>query len=221
VRVIESLNADDGAEYQLRCLACQNDTRHHVVASLTRRFKDPDLEFIERFQIVQCAGCGSPTFRYEKEDAESEQVDCETGESFLATDQRLFPSRDTRPEIAYSQFLPFAVQSVYREVLRALAADTPILVCIGLRALVESACRDLGGHGKLKDMINGLLSSGRFRPEEAKLLDALRDAGNESAHEARALRNDQLLKALWVVEHVLTTVYLLQHHRNDLPSERA
>jgi len=220
VKTTESTNRDEGSEYQVRCVACQNETRHHVLLSLKRSTEDGDWWRVETYQIIQCRGCGSPTFRYERTDPDSQQTDGETGESFSASEVSLYPYRDTKPELAKARFFPLGVQTVYREVLLAIGAHIPVLAAVGLRTLVEAACRDLGAAGNLKSMIEGLATKGILRAEEAEILHLLRDAGNASAHEARAFTQGELLNALTMVEHILTTVYLLPHHRRELPSKR-
>jgi ribosomal protein S27E len=85
VKITESTNSDEGSEYKVRCVACQNETRHHVVFSLARHCEDADWWWIDNYQIIQCRGCGSPTFRHERIDADSDQYDEVTGESYLAS----------------------------------------------------------------------------------------------------------------------------------------
>ena len=199
-------------------MACQNETRHHVVFSLARHCEDADWWWVDNYQIIQCRGCGAPTFRHERIDADSDQYDEVTGESNLASNVVLYPSRGTKAELENTRFLPSGVQSVYREVLLALGAQAPVLAAIGLRTLIEAACRDLGATGKLKSMIDGLVANGKFSAEESDILHLLRDAGNASAHETHAFTQKELMHALTMVEHILTTVYLLPHHRHDLPS---
>jgi hypothetical protein len=217
--VKEYLNRDDGATYTVRCLTCRNDTRHHVVLSLMRVSHDGDWWWSDVYQIVQCRGCQSPTFRHERTDPDSDQTDPETGEHFLDADEALYPARESRREMEYAQFLPMAVQKLYREVLKSLASGTPVLAAIGLRTLVTGCCNDLGAKGTLKEMINGLASSGRLRPAEAAILHSLRDTGNASAHECCELSRDALLKAVVAVEHVITSVYLLSHYQHEFRPE--
>ena len=221
MKITDSTNSDEGSEYKVRCVGCQNDTRHHVVFSLARRCEDAGWWWIENYQVLQCRGCGSPTFRYERVDEDSDQYDEVTGESHLASDVVLYPSRGTKPELENTRFLPSGVQRVYREVLLALGAQASVLAAIGLRTLIEAACRDLGATGNLKSMIDSLVANGKLRAEESDILHLLRDAGNVSAHETQAFTQKELMHALTMVEHILTTVYLLPHHRHDLPSGAA
>jgi Domain of unknown function (DUF4145) len=221
LQATESTNRDEGAEYNVRCLACQNNTQHHVVLSLARRSEDADWCCIENYQIIQCRGCGSPTFRYERLDPNCGSIHEETGQQYPQSEVVLYPPRETKSQVENACFLPSAVQSIYREVLRVLVASTPVLAAIGLRTLIEVACRDLGVTGNLKGMIDDLVADGRLRAEEAEVLHQLRDAGNASAHETRVFTQAELIQALRMVEHILTTVYLLPHHRSDLPSKKA
>jgi len=186
--------------------------------SLSRRSEDEDRWWIENYQIIQCRGCESPTFRYERIDPDSEQYDEVKGESYLASKEVLYPSRNTRPELEKTVFLPFPIQIIYREVLRALAANTPVLAAIGLGTIIEAACKGLGEAARPRPMINSLVTKGKLRAEEAEILHSLYDARNASAHETRAFKKEELLHALTMVEHILTTIYLLPHHRDDLPS---
>jgi hypothetical protein len=87
------------------------------------------------------------------------------------------------------------------------------LAGIGIRAIVETVCKDKESSGRnLASKIDDLVTQGVLTRDGANILHKLRTLGNESAHEVTPHDNVQLGLALDVVDHLLTGVYILPHH---------
>jgi hypothetical protein len=106
--------------------------------------------------------------------------------------------------------LPTNVQRIYGETLQALNSKSPILAGIGLRALVETICKEEEAAGKnLLENIDDLVRKQILTPAGAKILHNIRTLGNVAAHEVRPHNDKQLGLAMDVVEHLLADVYIL------------
>ena len=117
MKIIESTNRDEGSEYTVMCAQCQNENRHHVILSRTRDFDDDGWLSQEKYQIIQCRGCDSVRFRYEKSDEDSEQTDYESGQTVFCGQVEIYPLSLPRRKVEYSQFLPYQLKPIYHEVI--------------------------------------------------------------------------------------------------------
>lgn len=94
----------------------------------------------------------------------------------------------------------------------------PVLTGIGIRAIVETVCKERGAKGRnLFKKINSLVTLNLITKLEARVLHDLRFMGNEAAHKVKAHKSDELNLAFDVVEHLLNTVYLLAEKTARLP----
>ena len=80
---------------------------------------------------------------------------------------------------------------------------------IGLRALIESICKDQGMQENLEKRIDGLASNGVLTIRQASILHAHRFLGNAAAHEITSAHPSELDVALEIAEHVLKTIYMI------------
>ena len=88
--------------------------------------------------------------------------------------------------------------------------DSPVLVGIGLRAIVETVCKEKNASGKdLYAKINDMASQHVLTPSGADILHKVRSLGNKAAHEVKPHTPRQLSLAMGVVEHMLKDVYIL------------
>jgi hypothetical protein len=109
---------------------------------------------------------------------------------------------------------------VYSETRTALANDQPVLAGIGIRAIVETVCKDQSAAGNnLMEKIDDLARKGVVTPDGAKILHSLRFMGNDAAHEVKAHAEADLMTALDVVEYLLKGVYILPRLAAKLPKK--
>lgn len=109
--------------------------------------------------------------------------------------------------------LPTNLQRIYSETLRSLNSGLNVLAGIGVRAIVETICKDKSASGRdLFAKINDLVTQGVLTQDGADILHKLRTLGNEAAHEVKPHSNTQLGLALDVIDHLLQGVYILPHH---------
>ena len=126
--------------------------------------------------------------------------------------QELFPSRiEGRKGLGDEiHYLPSTVMQIYKETLLALANQAPILAGIGLRALLETVCKEKNATGKnLLEKIDSLVTSRILTPTSASILHKIRTLGNSAAHEVKPHSEKQLGLAMDIIEHLLNDVYIL------------
>lgn len=104
------------------------------------------------------------------------------------------------------------MRRIYNETLKALNEELPVLAGIGIRAIVETVCKDKDSIGaNLQDKIDDLVTQDVLTKEGADILHKLRTLGNDAVHEVKPHDNVQLGLALDVIHHLLQGVYILPH----------
>jgi hypothetical protein len=108
------------------------------------------------------------------------------------------------------------VGRIYEETIKAMNNDQAVLTGIGIRALIETVCRDKAAAGaNLLKKIDSLVKLGVLSPEGAAILHKVRTLGNQAAHEVKPHKPEQLALAMDVVENTLQSVYILPHHAKN------
>lgn len=123
-------------------------------------------------EIIQCGGCKQFSFR--KTQSNSEEYDPVTGEH-----PGLYPSRvQGRTPVNDHELLPTALQRIYLETLSAINSEQPVLAGIGIRAIVETVCRQQNADGKdLEKKIDDLVTKQVLPRAGADILQKLRISG--------------------------------------------
>jgi len=209
----EELNKTQGEEIRVPCSKCSWNTHHKVLLSVDKSGEERDKNFHwdAHYQIIQCQGCKTVSFRYitcDPEDYEEISPD----EIQRVIHEYLYPPRiKERKGIGDAiSYLPDKVQLIYKETLQALNAKSPVLAGIGLRSLVETVCKEKKAFGNdLVDKINHLATKKILTNVNAKFLHTIRILGNDAAHEVTPLSDEQLGFAMDFVEHLLKDVYIL------------
>lgn len=206
-------NQTKDKEIWVPCSSCGKGTAHKVLCSVTMKGYAPQAEinFEEECQIVVCQGCKSISFRKECWDSE----DC-------AKTEELYPSRHSvRPMLKDTYAIPSQVLHIYEETNAALCSGHLILAGIGVRALVESVCNERGAEGKnLESRIDDMVTKGLVTKDGAEILHSTRLMGNKAAHEVKAHKQSILEDAMEIVEHMLSTVYIIPEKADSLPKRK-
>lgn len=223
-----SFDNSKGQQLWLPCAKCHGKTCHNVLASVNG---SESVEYVidgityenafwydETYQIVQCEGCKSISFRSDYDDSDQPDDDDPGGR---ADNEKLYPSRvEGRHRLDKSSLLPLKVRRVYFETHSALCSRLPILAGIGIRALIEAICTEKKARGKdLKAKIDNLVDIGLLTNAGAEILHSLRILGNRAAHEVEPHSELALGSAMDVVEHLLIGVYILPKEAENLPKQ--
>jgi len=211
----ETVNKTQGQEEKVPCSKCDGKTFHKVLLSIDKSGleQDGDFDFYwdAHYQIIQCQGCKTISFRKASSNSEEyEPISHDEYQNVVYED--IYPSRvegrkGLEDEVHY---LPSKVQRIYTETLQALNSKSPILAGIGLRALVETVCHEKSAEGSnLLKKIDDLTVKNVLTPVGAQILHKIRTLGNAAAHEVKPHSEKQLGLAMDVIEHLLTDVYIL------------
>jgi Domain of unknown function (DUF4145) len=208
----ETLNKTQGKEIDVACSKCAGRTTHQVILSLDQYGEDTsyDISWWHHYQIVRCGGCKTVSFREMSSNSE-EVYQVSEDEWEHAEHERLYPPRvegrkDLGDDVAY---LPVEIQRIYSETIQALSGDSPVLAGMGLRALVETVCKERKAKGRdLQKKIDDLETQRVLTPGGAKILHKIRTLGNAAAHEVKPHTVKQLALAMEIVEHLLRDVYI-------------
>jgi Domain of unknown function (DUF4145) len=201
----DELNKTQGEEVRVPCSECSGKTFHKVMLSFDQSGEEHDenwdlyREF--HYQIIQCQGCKTVSFRRISSNSQDEFQIGDDEWDFVKYED-LYPSRiEGRKGI---------VQRIYKETLQALNGKSPILAGMGLRALFETVCEEEEASGNtLFHKIDDLVKTNILTPAGAAILHRIRALGNDAAHEVRPHNDKQLSLAMDVIEHLLTDVYIL------------
>lgn len=198
-------------EYKLACVRCDGKTYHKVLHSVHIHESENEIDVWNDYEIVCCQGCKEVSFRSNSLCSEDINYDPETGEQSLDENVDLYPNRIAgRKQVKDMYLLPDEVLKIYKETHGALCARLNILAGIGIRALVESVCREKEAQGgNLENKIDDLVTKGVLTHDSAETLHSTRLLGNKSAHEIIAANDDELDIAMDIVENLIKTVYVI------------
>ncbi|WP_428983761.1 DUF4145 domain-containing protein [Rhodoferax mekongensis] len=210
-----TLNSGVNKDVNVQCPRCVGSTAHKTLANATMSGGDGQMDWHTDYQILQCNGCKSISFRSESSNSEDFDHYIDTygnDELVYRITEKLYPPRI----YGYSGLgedrwlLPDSLRRIYDETSSALTTDQPVLTGIGVRAILETLCKDKAADGgNLFKQIDDLVSKGILTPARASVLHQIRTLGNLSAHEVAPHTPAQLSLAMTVVDHLLEEVYIL------------
>ncbi len=195
------------------CRTCRHDTNHEVFAEKTQS-EDPHDYSETSYQIVECFGCETISFRQVSYDigAAYPSNNYEGDEEWIVPEEiNIFPKFIKNHNSLERWALPKIVRTIYQELLEAFRGNEKVLSGLGLRATIEAVCNDLNIDGRnLETRINKLATSGFISKKDAERLHGIRFMGNDAAHEIKIPSSESLSVALKIVEHLLSSVYILE-----------
>ncbi len=234
-------NKTKGEISNCHCSTCNRPTRHLVLQSVDQMWSkqvvrhDPYscVDGSEHYQIVQCQGCYTISFRHLSWLSEARDVDCD------GTTERLYPKRSDNRRLARGfRNLPPTLECVYRETVNCYNSKSYTLCAAGLRAIVEGLCAEQGvkdgpvevvkkGGTKqtkrkrdLEGKISGLCEKGILTKENTDLLHEHRYLGNEAVHELAQPSPTELILAIEILEHTLEALYEIPEKAEDLRQKK-
>jgi len=209
------LNKSQNVELELPCIKCLGKTTHNVMVSVDVQGEETDrdwsFQWCDDYQIVECGGCKTKSFRNVSSNSEDYHQISETEAEYDEL-ELLYPSRLKGRKTLESEdhCLPTKIRGIYKETLGALNNNSPVLAGIGLRVLIETICKEKNAAGNnLYKKIDDLVVKQILTPVGASILHKIRTLGNGAAHEIIPHSEKQLGLAMDVVEHVLNDVYII------------
>jgi hypothetical protein len=211
------LNKQQGKKLTCFCRDCHRETKHKIIIDATLSGTDfsggYSTDWITEYQIARCLGCETFSFRKEA-GTEHDHVQIGEHEWEYQPSVDVYPNpRQGRQPLTDVGLLQDKIQRIYEESLQALNDTQPVLCGIGIRAIIETVCKDKNATGgDLYNKINSLVGLGVLTQDGADILHKLRTLGNDAAHEVKPHSLQELGLAFDVVDHLLLGVYILPEH---------
>jgi Domain of unknown function (DUF4145) len=203
------------AEIDVACTKCAGRTAHVPLVQVHVHGSEGDsnhsIDWSDHHQIVKCLGCRTLSYRIVSSNSEDYYQD-ENGDCAYSESEKLYPPRVEGVKGLGDEkiYLPLKVKQIYEETQTALSVQAPVLAAIGLRALLETVCKEKEAEGgDLFKRIDSLVDKRILTPAGAKILHKIRTLGNAAAHEVKPHTEGQLALAMDIVEHLLKDVYIL------------
>lgn len=191
------------------CSSCKQHTKHDVEGKHSFTSDPDDYHYMVEHSVVACRGCGTVSFRRATHEYEhAYPTDHDDWEVPITVEN--YPKEHTG-NIA-TRYLPDIVDSIYTETCGAYRDGALTLAGIGFRATIEAICNEQQIAGKeLSTRINNLAARGLISKKDSVRLHSIRFMGNDAAHDIKKPRLESLQAALIIVEHLITTVYVLDN----------
>jgi hypothetical protein len=221
------------------CTSCENTTKHVVLTSINEKGTEPwgdyhSFDWNTDYEIIQCLGCDSISFRNHSIDSENTDYECTPIPTI-----RIYPKRSNDTLAIKNYFnVPYNLKRIYSETIDSYNNGNLTLCGAGVRALVEGLCQENGidsGYVEvtkkdgsiekkliknLQGKINGLHESGKLTAQHAEILHEHRFLGNEAVHELSLPSTKNLNLAIEIVENVFDTLYEIPSKGMQLKSKR-
>jgi len=197
-------------EREVVCGRCDTKTNHKVLGSVELRWGNEDIQGMDDYEIIKCAGCDQISFRVGSSDSDTMDED-EKGEIIYPEKEEIYPSRLMgRSQLEDEYILPEKVRTIYKETHAALCTKLKVLAGVGIRALIEAVCAQESAKGRnLEKKIDDLVRQGVLTKKSASVLHRTRLLGNQAAHEVKVATDVELDIAFDIVENLLETVYII------------
>lgn len=212
------INKRQGQTVECSCRECHRSTKHEIVTEATKHgsagSREYEINWATEYQVVRCRGCETLSFRRVSSNSEDSPIQIGEDEWEENIHEELFPSpHEGRQPLSDTDLLPDKIQRIYKETLSALNGQQEVLCGIGIRAIVETVCKDKSASGgDLFAKINSLVGLGVLTLDGANILHKLRTLGNNAAHEVKPHTPKELGLAFDVLDHLLLGVYILPEH---------
>lgn len=206
----------DNNKLRVICGPCARKTNHRILHSLSKpgEYEYYSEEYV--WQTIQCLGCDGLSFRLIHTDNEviDEFDDNSKAKVIISRYPSFIPLHH---QLDYLWSVPPTIKGVYIETVSSMAARHNVVAGMGLRATLEAVCNHLDVSGRTLDKrIDILAKNGSISISDRKRLHAIRFLGNDAAHEIRAPSIQDLRVALSIVEHLITSVFILDKKSEKL-----
>lgn len=219
---------------KILCGKCKAETNHTILS----RFKTDDEELIDGgprldwwdwYDIIQCCGCDSPSFRHTSYFSDNDWF------GGGGVEVKLYPHREKEGRSILSFVdTPRKLDKLYGETVSAYNTELLALCAGGVRAIIECICNDkgiLGGNTtdvngvtqltkNLQGKISGLAERGHITTSQSEGLHQHRYLGNEALHEIKTPSRSELAIAIDILEHAIKQIYEIPENIKKLEALR-
>lgn len=214
-----------GTSVKVACDVCNRENKHIILQAVRLNGSEVidrqnAVDWFNDYQIVQCQGCETISFRILSWC--SECVDFDSN----GTLETLYPKRaiECLPIKTFHNS-PRVISRIYREIIDSYNNEIYTLCAAGLRALVEGICANQGikdgpvevekkdgskviqRKKNLQGKIAGLHEKGILTLKSSEILHEHRFLGNEAVHELHQPSSEELTLAIEIIEHTIESLY--------------
>src|SRR4030066_239500 len=141
------INKRQGQIIDCACRECRRTTKHEIVVEATLSGSTGpggfEINWASEHQVVKCLGCETLSFRRADGNDHDSYVQIGDDEWEYQPHESLYPSpHDGRQPVSDVDMLPEKIQRIYVETLGALNNSQEVLCGIGVRAIIETVCKD-------------------------------------------------------------------------------
>lgn len=210
---------------KVACDVCNRENKHLILQAVRKDGSEVvdrqySVEWFDDYQIIQCQGCETISFRILSWCSECVDYDCN------GTSETLYPKRaiECLPLKTFHN-TPRVISRIYREIIDSYNNEIYTLCAAGLRAIVEGICANQGIEDgpvevekndgskiiqRKKDLqgkISGLHEKGILTQKSSEILHEHRFLGNEAVHELHQPSSEELTLAIEIIEHTIESLY--------------
>ena len=203
------------------CDNCGAYTSHKTIVRANVCGEDGIVSVNDNYYISECSGCHTIRFVV-KTLSPDDDSDLSEDDYYKDFSCYIYPEPEEKAmAFRYSNayVLPDRIRQVYEETASAFRNKMFILAGMGLRTILDMVCRDNKIGNARTDLFKRLQIMYEERhlitEDEKEILDAIRDLGNNSAHEGKPLTFREIQTALIVVGHIFDKLYLIPRMKND------
>ncbi|WP_217541691.1 DUF4145 domain-containing protein [Vibrio metschnikovii] len=209
-------SANIGQQVKATCSSCNGDRNHEVLSGNCINGKDyytqeEYFSWEEQYEVIKCLGCDNIAFRKTYGDEDSYEFDGQLNNEVYVQKISIYPKPEGRLSgIRDKHLLPPQLMHIYDETLESLNSGHTVISGIGIRAIIETVCKDQKTTGRdLFTKINQLKDSNILSQNGVEILQKLRVLGNNAAHDVQKQDIEQLKLAFDVIDNIVHIVYVL------------
>ena len=224
--VIEPVVADDSAKIQAssesetsvtkaHCNNCGGKRKALVRATFSSPGSDTETSWQDTYDILECCGCEQLKIRHDFWFSEWDEIgEDEHGNPCMIPGVKTTywppPIKRKKPDWSAKISDP-VLRSLFEELYAALSSDLLILSTIGARTLFDRASSLKVGDpaGGFKGKLQAMQAAGHISADENRILEAMTDAGNASAHRGYAPTFEQLSDIVNILENYMERAFIL------------
>jgi hypothetical protein len=184
------------------------------------------IEYEDSYQIIECTGCNTKSFRKMEWCSEYQDFD-DPG-----IIESLYPSSNkNNRDVKEILETPYNIRETYKETITAYNNDLWVLAAAGLRSVLEGVCKHQNiikevyptTRKNKKDLytkIEDLYQKGIITLQQKETLHELRYLGNSALHELEIPSKDDISLGIDIIENMLQNLYEIPIKKNMLTNKR-
>lgn len=186
------------------CSNCMHETRHEILFQTTQTRSEDDER--DTFAMLKCAGCETISM---SKDTLSFQSRAKQVSYYPSPVSRKLPRWCVAAIVGLSTDVSQSkVVDLLYEIFQATDGGQKRLAAMGIRALIEQVMiAKVGDHGNFQSNLNAFQANGYISVIQRDALRETLELGHATMHRAFEPNDEELSKALDIVEGILAAIY--------------